>query len=246
MSGVSIITPSTDYTPLLCALASFANISVDSILLNGITQGSPYLQLSFTINIVVGAYGYTDIYQAYASIVSRLKAAIDSSAFTSLLHTISNTEQGVFTASSVFSDYIEFGLPPVVTVAPSLGGVGNAQAQSTSVQSGNIFASSSFVYFGYAIAGLVCCCCFFFGAIYGCRKRSSGNGGKWSVLSRYKRRSSEEGVGLGRGEIIPEHGDLVDWTDDLPAAPLPPGVAPTTPRRIQPNRTFSHDTYVHV
>ena len=207
---------SFDNYVFLCAAAAAAAMSSDSFSLTGLTfphqrevqLSSLVVQASYTINVALGSYGYADSFTAYESITRRLNDSVYSGNFTVLLHNIGNYVSDAFAASNVRAISISFDpyIFPTSTKPTSLLD-GSASSISGSNNTGTL-SNSDFWYIIFCIIGVFGFLLVASTSWYIYRRYYRGlNPEKIREIRRMKRNSLNF-----RGEVIPEHGDVVDWS----------------------------------
>ena len=113
ISGVAVST--FDAHAFLCAVAASANLSTDSLSLINVAPPTLRFHLSntvveaaYSINVALGAYGYSDSLVAYDSITRALNSSVVNGDFTSLLHSIGSYSNDAFGASGVQATSISY------------------------------------------------------------------------------------------------------------------------------------------
>lgn len=203
-----------DYV-FFCAVADAGNLSTDSLNLIGLTfpqqrvqLASSTIQAAYAIDVALGSYGFKDSRTAYDSITQRLNDSVFSGNFTLLLHSLGNYANDAFAASDVQAISISF---DPYTYALSVQPTTILEGSTSSISGSNKInglSSSDFWYIIFCIIAVVGFILIASISWYTYRRYYYGlSPEKIREIRRMKRNSLNF-----RGEVIPEHGDVVDWS----------------------------------
>jgi hypothetical protein len=206
-----------DQETFFCAIGSTSLVGTNDLTLWGASaaatvsielQAGVAIDVIYTIKTLPGSYGYANVQDAYDDITSKLNTSVRSGAFTVLLHNISSHGSHLSDSSSIYSNSIFF--DPLYPASSPTSIPNNVDGSSVNTGSAAGTLNDKNVWYAiFAIIALVGACMVVFFAIYAYRKHLSNSGGKLDLLARFKRRDSGD-YSAEEGEIIPEHGDLVD------------------------------------
>lgn len=205
---------SFDVHAFLCTVAASANLSTNSLILTGLTLPTRYhlsntvVQAVYSIDVALGAYKYSDSLVAYDSITHLLNNSVTSGNFTTMLHSIGSFSHDAFAARGVKALSISF--DPYVfqtTAQPTSNLDGSVSSISGSSRNGNL-SSNGILYIIISIVAAGGFILFVLIVWYFYRRYYRG----MSPEKRKEIRRVNRNLIDNPGEVIPEHGDVVDWS----------------------------------